>query len=460
MFVKDLVLCTLHGLKISPNFKFKLMRKLFLFLFLAICMNTVSAQTLTDVAKNEKRIKISGDNILRSHVESKPFSFIFSLATTNDSLNNENNAISVIVDENASTLNKKEYDIIEKIEKAKVTDNGGMHRLTLSVKPNEDNETAKKKIVFNVSIFDKEKKEKYTQVIPATIVNQGDTIGNFRYLAYIGTNFDLVDGVKANNLFFASNIFLPPLGNDRLGFYVSLYGNRTSSFSDSIVGQTRIKEIGFDTAMNSPFTVFERADVVTKSQSDNLGAFFSPLIRLWNQNERFQIYYSPSLEFIWRRSFTELNYVNRVDLERNYTQPPLESYYGPQSFALQPTQTIKGNIYDFNMGILGFFMNHESDKISVRLNMNTGRTSRYISNFNSSRGSLTRDGNVIESNTFSKGGDWFFSGRIWITERYSGITLQAEVTNNLDEPNPYYGVTLSKALDFGKLGGIFKPITK
>lgn len=410
--------------------------------------------------KEKERIKISSDKIMRSHIESKPYSFTFSLINSNDALNIDDNTISVTIDENASTFSAKEYDVIEDIDKTKITENDGIHRLTLSIKPNKDNETAKKKIVFKVSILDGKGKEVYPQVIPVVIVNQSDTIGNFRYLAYVGTNFDLVDGVKANNLFFASNIFLPPLGNDCLGFYVSLYGNRTSSFSDSIVGQKRVKEIGFDTTMDSPFTIFEQADIVAKSQSDNLGAFFSPLIRLWNQNDRFQIYYSPSLEFIWRRNFTELKYVNRVDLEPNYAQPAPEDYYGPQSFALQPTQTVKGNIYDFNMGIIGLFMNHESDKISVRLNMNVGRTSRYTSSFTSNRGSITRDGTIIESNTFTKGGDWFFSGRIWITERYSGITLQAEVTNNLNEPNPYYGVTLSKAIDFGKLGGIFEPITK
>lgn len=52
-----------------------------------------------------------------------------------------------------------------------------------------------------------------------------------------------------------------------------------------------------------------------------------------------------------------------------------------------------------------------------------------------------------------------FCGRAWITEPKTGITLQAEVTNRLKTPNPFYSVTLSKAFQLDKLAGFFSPIT-
>jgi hypothetical protein len=60
---------------------------------------------------------------------------------------------------------------------------------------------------------------------------------------------------------------------------------------------------------------------------------------------------------------------------------------------------------------------------------------------------------------FRRQDDIGFTGRAWITEPKSGLTLQAEIVNTLIYPRPYYVVTLSKALGFQNLGSIFAPIT-
>jgi len=125
---------------------------------------------------------------------------------------------------------------------------------------------------------------------------------------------------------------------------------------------------------------------------------------------------------------------------------------------LRDKSTVTNNIYDWNLALIGVFFNHESDRISIRLNMNTGPSWRYENSVSDRGSSMTRGGGYIPPE-YKKSTDSFFSGKVWITERYTGLTVQAEVTNNLKKTNPYYGVTLSKAIDFGKLSNIFKPIS-
>ena len=111
------------------------------------------------------------------------------------------------------------------------------------------------------------------------------------------------------------------------------------------------------------------------------------------------------------------------------------------------------NAYDFHLGG-GFWLIHENQKISVRLNMNVG----WLRGFTPNLQNITEVESAELNTDYLKTSDVFYTGKLWITESSTGITLQAEILNTLRTPNPFYGVTLSKAFDFEKLGNFFAPI--
>jgi len=296
--------------------------------------------------------------------------------------------------------------------------------------------TIEKKIVINV---------KHSQV------------QQYRYLAYVGTNFDLVDGIKAKNLFFATNVYLPPSEKWDLGIYTSVYGNRTMTFKDSVADQRRIYQIGTDPETGERFKIEESSTRVSNVISDNIGAYFSPLFSIGLPkffDKQLKVFFSPSLEFLWRRRTFTITHSNS---QRLAPQPLGETPdRGDIIYSLPQSQTISSNIYDFNMSYFGLFFAHENESISIRLHFSLGRVRRFMSpNKNYSPAE-----NQEAWENYDAENDDFFGGKLWITERNSGITLQAEIINYSDKPNPFFGVTLSKALDFGKIGTIFSPLSR
>ena len=420
---------------------------------------SLTFNSYTQEQGENKKVKVQPDFLFRNYNKKKPVILTFTVDPKNLKHYKEENKISVTILDDLSTLTSKDYRVATNITNSSVTANNGNHELLIILSPNSQNETAKKVLTFKIDIRDQNNAHVDTSNVHLTITTENDSIDNFRYLAYIGTNFDLVDGIKAKNLFFATNIFIPPNDIETMGFYISLYGNRTSTYNDSIGNyRTSLKAIRRD-ASDSLYAVFEQSDLLIESHSDNLGVYVSPLLRLWKQKRNFQVYYTPSLEFVWRRNIQNLTHVNGRELRPNYTADEIQQYGVETELASVTKQILSNNIYDWNLGLVGLFLNHESDRISVRLNMNVGPCWRYESAASNRSDGMTRGGELIAP-VVDESTDWFFSGKLWITERYSGITLQAEVTNNIDVSNPYYGVTLSKAIDFGKLATIFQPISR
>jgi len=312
------------------------------------------------------------------------------------------------------------------------------------------------------------------EVSSMTINIQSDNrLNGYNYLAYVGTNFDLVDGIKAKHFFFATNIFLPPVTTCRVskprtslkhrtggikkyrrdqvrsvGIYLSLYGNRTLSTIDSTTNVYRVSgtALSGDTAIAQ---YNEKVNAIHKRVSDNIGAVFSPLFRLGtasSSDNNVKVYYSPSIEFIWRRVNLDVTYsgatpTDTIFIPAGTAQP---NYSAPDHVA------INYNEFDFNLGLIGMFITHETNEISVRIGASVGYQGRYTPN-------RTVDG--VFGDIYGTKQDVFFAGRAWITDHDSGITLQAEVSNTVIESRPYYGVTLSKALNFKKMGDLFSPLT-
>lgn len=291
----------------------------------------------------------------------------------------------------------------------------------------------------------------------AVKVTNKKALSDYRYLAYVGTNFDLVDGIQAKNLFFATNIYLKPV--KKIGFNISLYGNRAISRIDSILDYERPSRI-FD-SLGNIYRENKKMDIVKNIQTDNLGANFSLLYKLWDIDTETQLFYSGQLEFIYRRIRMDIRYTNIRTLSLIPEEPGTTTHI----FDMPTRQLSQYSVYDFNVGALGFMLCHENERMSIRLFMNTGYAKRYmpanamldLRRANMVGNDIYND-DVVNSN-YVQQEDIFYSGRLWITERTSGITLQAEITNGLNHAAPFYGVTLSKAFDFEKIGSIFSPIS-
>lgn len=274
---------------------------------------------------------------------------------------------------------------------------------------------------------------------------KSDSLRNYNYLGYVGTNFDLVDGIKSKNLFFATNMFIQGK-RDKHRVSISLYGNRTFTETDTTSQRTFIhyKRLNDSTV----YSYRSSAKIVRSRVFDNIGASLSPLIYLgdWLSSPRnsIQIYASPYFEFIWRRGNIKTNYseITLLDSTRELNAVPIsQQIFQPGNYEF--------NQFDFYYGI-GLTTVHESKLISVRLFTNLAFHSMYFPQGESLN---------INEMSYSKAPiELSFSGRLWITEPTSGVTIQAEIFNNLQHPMPYYGVTLSKAFHIDKLASLLGPL--
>lgn len=290
-----------------------------------------------------------------------------------------------------------------------------------------------------------------------------EKIGSYKYLGYLGTNFDLVDGVQAKNLFFATNIFIPE--TNKWGVSFGVYGNRTMTRTDTS------KNIRFTSriALVNPDSVAyyrDSADRATSRVSDNIGIHFSPMIPIKCLTDGdLKLYYAPQFEFIWRRTQIISQYLNngtyRIDSAKN--RYPVNVSF-PLTTPLKYTTNL--NIYDAYIGLIGLLLRYENSDISIRVQASVGLNLNYVPAVTRSN---EADAPVSITTQYIKNKRLFFFGRMWITEPYTGFTLHAEVSNFFgkvkDKPDlslaqPYINVTLSKAFNLKNLAAIVKPLSQ
>lgn len=281
-------------------------------------------------------------------------------------------------------------------------------------------------------------------------------LNSYNYLGYIGTNFDLVDGVQAKNLFFATNVFAPPKSKgDGFGFSLLLYGNRALTATDTS-GRGKFPSKIVPLPGDSARTYYEEALKTATRVTDNLGASFSPLIRLGGSlsdpARETQLYYAPQFEFIWRRTKLTTIYSENVLVDSvDRANRPISNTI----LLTSEKEVTSFNVYDVYLGLVGAVLKHENSNISIRIQASTGINYSYTA---------MRNGKVQSVLFIPYDRKWniFFFARAWITEPNSGLTFGAEVSNNFIKKNshqPYFNVTLSKALNLNSLGKIFLPVS-
>jgi hypothetical protein len=385
--------------------------------------------------------------------------------TDNDAF--KNHKLYVEVDESKTTLPKGQYSILttingDSLKNLKADKNYVM--LNIEKDDPKDKQVKDLKLVLRLivkkKVKDKEEEDKdnegKTTEITLIIKPVQQPLDNYRYLGYLGTNFDMVDGVQANKLYFAVNILLPE--TKKYGINIGVYGNRTMTQTDTSSFTTftsRIEAYGRDSVVYLRDTAVK----ITSRVSDNIGAFFSPLIPIkFLTDDKLKFYYAPSIEFIWRRSKIESKFTNNGTYKRDTA-----SNRFPAGFVLPLVTPLSSkysqNIYDIYCGVLGLMFLYETDDISIRLSSAMGVNFNYVP-----VGGLSSTSIVYQQTS-----NICYQGRLFITEPTTGFTLGAEISNlfgkfkdppHYSKAQPYYNVTLSKAFNLKNLATIVKPLSK
>lgn len=294
------------------------------------------------------------------------------------------------------------------------------------------------------SVNDQNFSDKQTlRIIVKPYLKEQDIADGYRVLSYLGTNFDMADGkTKASNLFFATNVFVPPVKNkNKYGFYLSLYGNRTMSRTDTLKNhsQTLMMKPNNDSTY---WNYSQTGTDVRTTVSDNIGATITSLRRIkGKENDHLNVYVTTPLEFVWRRLTINRSFGGTTPIDSVIVNGTI-----PYNVNIDPNISREQSEFDFTVG-LGAFIVYETKDLSIRIHKSIG----YLGRFHPK--------NSRPNVPMARSADVYYRGRAWITEAVTGITLQVEVTNQLINPRPYIGVTLSKAFKIKEIGNILSPLT-
>lgn len=429
------------------------MKKIFILLFTLACIYVANAQSNSVLS-----FKNSSENVSKSR--EKDNIYVFPIIN-NLSKNEETKkyVFKIVIDTALSTLPVTDYSMdkltanIDDLEK-------GYHFYVIIKKETDTVPDRPRKLFLKLKVFEdgneviipnNDSAHLKLQINVSPVRNEA--LKSYSYLAYVGTNFDLVEGVKAKNLFFATSIFSAPdlIKGTRIGFNLLLYGNR--AITSTVVSDSREEFTNRVVGRGDSAIFYTESGIRSVSRvTDNLGASFNLLLRMGNLSDpanTTQFYYAPQIEFIWRRTLLTTEYTDVIPVDSNVRYDrPING-----TIILTPYKTSTPiNIYDVYLGLAALNMRHENENISVRLQAAFGRNFSYSNYGNSARGEI--------NDSFQRTTNWFMSARAWITEPSSGITFGAEVSNIMfKDYRPYYNVTLSKAFNLKKLSGIFDPVT-
>ncbi|MCF6405521.1 hypothetical protein L3C95_21635 [Chitinophaga filiformis] len=436
------------------------------FIVAFLCLNVSKAQDKYSIGFDKVK-----DTVLRSNTGASFISLQIKVGNIGEAF--KDYIVNVAV-ERASTIRQDDFEVIDPISGTSL--NAMMKNknvFTIKLNPSDPNyiQVEPLKLILKLSVRKKkddkedvdseDNNESGATSIELIVLPPNKLLTDYRFLGYLGTNFDLVDGVKAQNLFFATNIFIAE--TKKMGISLGVYGNRTMTSTDSardITFTSRIVTI--DTGRAAYYK--DSAMKVVSKVSDNIGAYITPLFRLnFFKEGDLKLYYAPQFEFIWRRTVRETSYLNN----HNYDIDTITKRFPPgTAFSLvTPLRNkVKLNIYDAYLGLAGLLLRYETEDISIRVSSSVGININYTPiSFLSANGEIEMVNQVYKKDTRG-----FFFTRMWITEPKTGLTMGAEVSNyfgytksepKVSKAQPYYNVTLSKAFFLKDLAPVVKPLS-
>jgi hypothetical protein len=287
-------------------------------------------------------------------------------------------------------------------------------------------------------------------VIKYTII--GNYNPNKSFWVEVGSNFDLVDGVQANNLF--SGVFfykrdirpLKKAGSPNLGAFAGVYESKTTS---NVLNPSNFAIQYFDRnavslIRNDSLPVFRDTGILgTSTVSRNIGLFFSPQVRLTNNTanaDGFHVFASVWIEMLWQRISTTYDFskVGRLD-----------TIYVPNNQIRQlPSKpsTVERDIRSDYFG-LGLPMYYKEGDVNLYFSPTLG-----ISN---QTNMLVRDEKSLSDGKFTltPASKWnpFYLFLFRLNEDKYGISFTGEVRGFLvKNTKPFISLALSKKFDLNK----------
>ncbi len=286
----------------------------------------------------------------------------------------------------------------------------------------------------------------------------------------IGANFDLVDGVQANNLF--SGVFLRMLdirpvlksikkkdtiaaGREpkNLGIFAGVYESKTLTStldgSSSEFSYYNTQSLAVTNAVTPKVNAgeiggFNDAAAVQKSQVvKNLGLFLSPMVRLTNgsaNRDGFHVFSSLWMELLWQRvdvttqysSFSRLDTISipKADLYK-YANKPADQ----QTVSRTSSVDLRSHYFGFGLPI----MVRQGDT-NLFVNVVLGHTNQPKS-----------DPTVGFTAPTDRVWNWFYVIQFRLNEEKYGISFTGEVRGlTIQNSPPFVSLALSKKFDLTK----------
>ncbi len=323
------------------------------------------------------------------------------------------------------------------------------------------NETVTKTIYLQISaIPEKDFEEESVEItIPGatgshrvTLSQRGRYNPNQPFWVEVGSNFDLVDGLKPNNFFSGVFFFkrdIRPLfkskgrKEDNLGIFAGVFESKATAdiSEEKTVGRSYYTDQSVALKQGNNVGVFvDSGTVKTVQVSRNLGLFFSPQIRISRGGANYEglhFFTSLWLEIQWQRISQEQDFSS---LKRKDTLFVVASEIN--KYADKATK-IESNLLSHYIG-MGLPVYFKEGKTNVFFNPVIGVSNQPSANkFNEI---LAASGNPVSRN-------WkmFYVFQFRLSEEHFGISFTGEVRGLLSKGSPpFVTLALSKKFDLGK----------
>lgn len=261
---------------------------------------------------------------------------------------------------------------------------------------------------------------------------------------FVGTNFDVFDGVKPQELFFRSNTLLKVSRRffAQVGFYKSRYFSLDSSANPTIVRRDELR------SPDSTYTVgFGKYHRVTKQTVDPIGlqldAFFKLTRTPLGNNSNF--FATLGIDFSTRTTITENSFSDFDTVQiKVYNRDSL--YRG--SFGELPAEktSFQNRVYNFNAGLLWVF---DDSEVNVKAHIVGG-----LSNFTNLYLIVPLTGTKFYKSSRKP----YMQFRMFATYKPIGVSFGFESFIRRSDV-PQFNFTLSKVIDLRHFLSVLAPVS-
>jgi|GEM_PF-4515636 len=289
----------------------------------------------------------------------------------------------------------------------------------------------------------------------------------------LGTNFDLVDGIEANNLYGGVIMFVKDIAgkkeNRRWSFTGGVYESKSiSSSSTSDSGFVYKDASSLKLAANGKYPYYRtRGPIKSTTEVKSIGLVFSPFFRLtkeMSETEGFHLYASVYLEMLWQRVKTRNDYTgttldstlyetneSSIFYNHNFKEDELSADYRSHYFGAGLPIYIKHKNYNF---YLSSVVGATTQEFVAVQETRKPRPGHYLLDENPTKRRERLSTNIVYTPKHPWNAFYLFNFRL--NEDYTGITFSGEVRGFfIKNSKPIISLALSKKFN---LEDVFKAI--